>query len=121
MILVDTSVWIDHLSAAVPEMIRILDDGHVLVHPFVRGELACGNLKNREEILRLLGNLPQAPIATHTQAMKFIERHALMGRGVGYIDIHLLISTTLAGMTRLWTRDKRLIAVAMELELAYVE
>ena len=121
MILVDTSVWVDHLRKGVPALASALEQGNVLMHPFVRGELACGNLKNRGEVLRLLEELPGAPIATDVETLNFIERRALMGRGLGYIDVHLLASVALAGTARLWTRDKRLAVVAVDLKLAHVE
>ncbi len=121
MILVDTSVWIDHLRKGAPALAAALEESRVLLHPFVLGELACGNLKNRGEVLRLLSDLPTAPTVTDLEALGFIERRALMGRGIGYIDIHLLASATLAGTARLWTRDKRLAAVAAELGLAFAE
>ncbi len=117
MILVDTSVWIDHLRKGVPRLAAALEEGQVVVHPFVLGELACGNLKNRGEVLRLLGELPAAPTATDPEALRFIEERGLMGRGIGYIDVHLLASALLAGDTRLWTRDKRLAAVAADLDV----
>jgi len=118
MILVDTSVWVEHLRAGVAAFAAALEQGIVLTHPFVLGELACGNLKNRSEVLRLLADLPRAPIATDAEALNFIERRALMGRGIGYIDVHLLASVLLEGTARLWTRDKRLAAVAEDLKLA---
>lgn len=121
MILVDTSVWIDHLRKGTPPLAAALEQGSVLMHPFVLGELACGNLKNRREVLRLLGDLPGAPLATDPEVLDLIERHALMGRGMGYIDAHLLASVALAGTARLWTRDKRLAAVAADLQFAYAE
>lgn len=121
MILVDTSVWIEHLRRGLAGLMAALDQGNVLTHPFVIGELACGNLKNRDELLRLLGDLPRAPVATDTEVLAFIERRALMGRGIGYIDAHLLASVTLDRSARLWTRDKRLAAVAGDLKLAYGE
>lgn len=121
MILVDTSVWVEHLRRGAPALATALEQGTVLTHPFVLGELACGNLKNRAEVLRLLGELPAAPMATDAEALDFIERRALMGRGIGYIDVHLLASVTLTGSARLWTRDKRLAAVAEDLELAHAE
>ena len=93
----------------------------MLAHPFVLGELGCGNLKNRGEVLQLLGELPVAPMATDPEALDFIERRALMSRGIGYVDVHLLASVALAGTAQLWTRDKRLAAVAADLELAYAE
>jgi hypothetical protein len=91
----------------------------VLAHPFVIGELACGNLKSRREVLDLLGKLPSVPTATHAEALDFLDRRALMGRGIGFIDVHLLASAALAAPARLWTRDRRLAAVATELNLAY--
>lgn len=118
MILVDTSVWVDHLRRGVSALATALDEGEVVVHPFVLGELACGNLKNRGEVLRLLGTLPTIPTATDPEALRFIEERGLMGRGIGYIDVHLLASALLAGDTRLWTRDKRLAAVAADLAVA---
>lgn len=119
MILVDTSIWVDHLRKGAPTLAGVLEQGEVLMHPFVLGELACGGLKNRREVLRLLGELPKAPIATEPEVLDFIERRALMGRGMGYIDVHLLASVALTGTARLWTRDKRLAAVAEELKLAH--
>jgi predicted nucleic acid-binding protein len=121
MILVDTSIWVDHLRAGVPALEAALEQRQVLMHPFILGEMACGNLKNRDEVLKLLGDLPTAPVATEAEALAFIERRALMGRGLGYIDVHLLASVALAGGARLWTRDKRLAAVAADLKLAHAE
>jgi predicted nucleic acid-binding protein len=121
VILVDTSVWIDHLRSGEPVLASALEGGQVLMHPFVLGELACGDLKNRGEVLRLLDDLPAAPTATDPEALEFIERRALMGRGIGYIDVHLLASTALDGVARLWTRDRRLATAAAELELAFRE
>lgn len=121
MILVDTSVWIDHLRSGEPALATALEGGRVMMHPFVLGELACGNLQNRREVLRLLNALPAAPTATDPEALDFIERRALMGRGLGYIDVHLLASTALAADARMWTRDRRLAAVAAELELVFDE
>lgn len=119
MILVDTSVWVNHLRAGEPRLVDALVQGRVCVHPFVIGELACGNIRNRREVLELLGRLPFLPIATDAEALDFIERHALMGRGIGLVDVHLVASTALAGMARLWTRDRRLERVAAELKLAF--
>ena len=121
MILVDTSVWVDHLRAADPAVVQVLDTGRALVHPFVVGELACGNLSNRSEVLTLLRRLPQAPVASHEEALAFITGRGLMGRGIGYIDVHLLASLILDGTASRWTRDKRLAAVAADLGLAYAE
>lgn len=121
MILVDTSVWVDHLREGAPALAAALEKGNVLMHPFVLGELACGNLKNRGEVLRLLGDLPEAPMATDAEVLDFIERRALMGRGMGYIDVHLLASVALAGTAQLWTRDRSLAILAASLKLAYAE
>jgi predicted nucleic acid-binding protein len=121
VILVDTSIWIDHLRRGHPSLITALELGRVLIHPFVVGELACGTLNRRAEILTLLRELPPAPVATDDEALEFIERRGLMGRGIGYVDVHLLASVALAGDARLWTRDKRLAAVASELALAVAE
>jgi predicted nucleic acid-binding protein len=121
VILVDTSVWIDHLRSGEPSLAAALETGRVMMHPFVLGELACGNLANRSEVLELLGNLPAAPTATDPEALDFIERRSLMSRGVGYIDVHLLASIALSGDGRLWTRDRRLAAAATDLELAFSE
>ncbi len=119
MILVDTSVWIDHLRAGDAGLGVFLNSNRVLMHPFVLGELACGNLRNRDEVLALLGDLPRSAVATDDEVLFFIERHALMGRGIGYVDAHLLAAVALAGSARLWTRDKRLRTVADSLALAY--
>lgn len=118
MILVDSSVWIDHLRANEPVLSDLLERGLVLGHPFVVGELACGNLRNRAEILPLLGDLPQASVATDAEVLGLIERYRLMGRGIGWVDAHLLASVLLTPDAGLWTRDGRLAAVATELDLA---
>jgi hypothetical protein len=119
VILLDTSVWIDHLRQKDAQVAAILQSGLALTHPFVIGELACGNLKSRANILGLLGTLPQARTARDHETLFFIDRHKLMGHGIGYIDAHLLAATALTGGARLWTRDKRLGALAQRLELAY--
>jgi hypothetical protein len=121
MILADTSVWIDHLREGAPPLAAALDAGTVLMHPFVLGELACGQLQNRGEVLALLRELPAVPTATDEEVLEYIERRALMGRGVGYIDVHLLAAVSLAGTAKLWTRDARLAAVAADLQLALPE
>lgn len=118
MILADTSVWVDHLRAGVPPLAKALEQARVLMHPFVIGELACGNLRNRAELLRLLGELPAAEVATSDEALGFIDKHALMGRGIGYVDVHLLAATALEGDAGLWTRDRRLEEIARHLGLA---
>jgi len=118
MILVDTSVWINHLRNNDPHLVRLLTKNSVLGHPFVRGELALGNLRQREEILTALDNLPQAPVVFTNEVNYFIEKLALYGLGIGLIDVHLLASTRLLGNARLWTQDKRLLAAASRLNLA---
>ncbi len=120
MILVDTSVWIDHLRRGDAHLMATLLAGHVLIHPWVIGEIACGTLRERGQVLDLLRSLPLSPVALEDEELFFIEQYALMGRGIGYVDIHLLASAQLAG-ARLWTRDKRLVVVANELGVAYIE
>jgi len=120
VILLDTSVWIDHLRQGDAQVVSVLQSGLVLTHPFVIGELACGQLKSRTEVLGLLAALPQARVAQDQEVLFFIERHGLMGRGIGYIDAHLLAATALTEDARLWTRDKRLDSLAREFELAYL-
>jgi predicted nucleic acid-binding protein len=117
MILVDTSVWIDHFRRTDPRLVAALDREDVLVHPFVIGELACGNLKNRRVILALLRRLPEAPRATDEEALAFVERRSLSGRGMGLVDVHLLASVVLHGTARLWTGDRQLAEVAADLGL----
>jgi len=119
MILVDTSVWIDHLRTGEAGLVELLNGNRVLMHPFVVGELACGNLRHREKVLALLKDLPQVTIATDDEVLYFLEQHQLMSRGIGYIDAHLLAATALAGRALLWTRDKRLAAIVTEAGLAY--
>lgn len=120
MVLVDTSVWVDHLRVNEPRLADLLRRNQVLSHPFVRGELALGNLRQRDVILSALDNLPQAPVAFADEVNFFIETHALFGLGIGLIDAHLLAATQLMGNAKLWTRDKRLLAVAVRLNLAAV-
>jgi predicted nucleic acid-binding protein len=117
MILVDTSVWVDHLRRSDQRLAAALNAGHVLMHPFVVGEIACGNLRNRAEVLKLLQGLPPARVATHDEALAFVESHALMGQGLGYVDVHLLASAKLGDGTAFWTRDRRLAVVAVRLQL----
>lgn len=118
MILVDTSVWINHLRNNDPHLVRLLTENSVLGHPFVRGELALGNLRQREAILAALDNLPQALVSFTDEVNVFIEKHSLFGLGIGLIDVHLLASTQLSGNARLWTQDKRLLTAALRLNLA---
>ena len=113
--LVDTSVWIDHLRSRHDALGRALEEGEVASHSFVIGELACGNIRNRTEILSLLDALPPCIEASHFEVMQFIERRGLMARGIGYVDAHLLAATMLSPETQLWTGDQRLAQVAKEL------
>ena len=119
MILIDTSVWVDHLRASDKALAALLDAGMVLAHPFVIGELALGNLRQREIVLKALADLPHASVATDAEVLHFIERHALFGRGIGYIDAHLLAAVRLTASAELWTNDKRLHSVAAKLGLAF--
>jgi len=114
MVLVDTSVWVYHLREGDIDLDKLLNDGDVICHPLILGELACGNLNNRSEILSLLRSLPSAIEAEHEEVMQFIERHRLMGIGLGYIDVHLLASAVLT-MTPIWTLDKKLNRVSERL------
>jgi predicted nucleic acid-binding protein len=113
VILVDTSVWVEHLRHGLPRLATLLQEGEVMIHPWVIGELACGNLRNRQQVLELLLGLPMATVASDTEVLLLIERELLMGRGIGYIDAHLLASARLSHC-RLWTQDRRLAAVALE-------
>ena len=117
MILVDTSIWIDHLRQRDERLSKLLNQGLVLAHPFVIGELALGSLQNRAVILGALQDLPQAPVATEGEVLSFIEQNALYGIGIGYIDAHLLAAVRLSPGAALWTRDKRLLAAGTGLGL----
>jgi hypothetical protein len=119
MILVDTSVWVDHLRSGDDELATLLNSSQVLMHPFILGELACGNLRQRAEVLSLLQNLPQATVAHEEEVLFYIERHELMGRGIGYVDAHLMAAVALDGGARLWTRDKRLHMLTDNQGMAY--
>ena len=118
MILADTSIWIEHLRAGDGVLAGLLDTGTVLAHPFVIGELALGNLRRREVVLEALSDLPRASVATDAEVLHFIDRHALFGLGVGYVDVHLLAAVQLSAGAKLWTNDKRLHGVAIRLGLA---
>lgn len=118
MILADTNVWIKHFRDSDAEFISQLNVGFVVCHPFIIGELACGNLGNRAEILMLLQALPSAPVVEVPEILEFIENNSLMGRGLGYVDIHLLASVILGNVV-LWTYDRRLNEAAIELGVSY--
>ena len=119
MILVDTSVWVDHLRAGDARLAELLESSTVAMHPMVLGELACGNLNDRETLLALWRNLPRLTVAADAEVLFLLERHRLWGRGIGYLDVHLLTSVSLNPDARLWTRDKRLQESAEQLELAF--
>ena len=118
MVLVDTAIWVSHLKEGNAGLKALLEDGEVLCHPFIIGELACGNLKNRDEILSLLEALPQVKVAGHEEIMRFVEIHDLAGTGLGYVDVHLLASAMLS-RSSLWTADKSLSAAAQKLGIGY--
>jgi len=119
MILVDTSVWVDHLRAGDPHLAELLLSARVLVHPHVTGEIALGSLRDRGTVLGLLRNLPRAQIAKDEDVLDLINLGQLFSRGIGYTDAHLLSSVRLSPGTLLWTRDKRLASLAQEMGLSY--
>lgn len=118
MILVDTTIWIDHFRGGDPQLVALLQNGHVLAHPCVIGELALGHLSQRGEILGLLQNLPRANAATDLEVLSLVENQQLFGLGIGYVEAHLLAATLLTTGAGLWTRDKRLAAAATQLGLS---
>lgn len=120
MILLDTSVWVDHLYRGDKAVAVLLEQGSVVMHPFVLGELACGTLRNRQETLQTLAALPTTAVSTHEEALGLIESSRLMGRGLGYIDVHLIASALIAGV-RIWSRDKQLAAAAAKLKVNFDE
>jgi len=117
--LVDTSVWVGHFRRGDAKLAELLDRGAVVMHPFVVGEIACGSLTDRSSILELLQDLPTAVVAESEEVLGFIERHGLHGKGIGYVDVHLLASVALTQDARLWTRDKRLAVAADDLGCSY--
>jgi predicted nucleic acid-binding protein len=118
MVLADTSVWIAHFRDGQPELVNLLTDGRVVMHPFICGELACGNLRNRVELLFDFNALPRAARASDAEVMHLIEVRRLWGRGLGWTDMHLLASALVSG-SRLWTLDKKLESAASGLALGY--
>ena len=121
MVLVDTSVWVDHFRQGDHRLGQLLQQGLVSIHPMVIGELACGHMHNRSQVLELLRNLPSSATASEEEALYFLEKHSLMGKGVGWVDMHLLAGCTLTPNCQLWTRDKRLHGIALALRLAFLE
>ena len=112
MILVDTSIWIDHFRSAEPQLVTLLHANDVLTHPFVIGEIALGSVAKRNDVLRLLNHLPAATVAQHDEIMHFIDRHKLSNTGLGYVDAHLLAAAALTPASGVWSRDKILRAAA---------
>ena len=121
MTLADTSVWIDHLHQEIVALTRLLADGRVLVHPFVIGELAVGRLSQRQAVLSDLGKMKTTVMAADGDVLRLIDRHKLFGSGNGYIDAHLLTAALITPDAWLWTRDRRLKAVAQSLGVAATE
>jgi predicted nucleic acid-binding protein len=118
VILADTSIWINHLHTADERLTALLEAGEVLGHPFVMGELALGRMRGRQAVLLALYRLPQAMVADNEHVLTLIERHALYGRGIGYIDAHLLAAVRLTPEAQLWTADQPLQAIAVEFGIA---
>lgn len=118
MVIVDTSIWVDHLRKGSLHLEKLLLEAQVACHPFIMGELACGNIKNRNEFLSLIQTLPMAPTINLDEFLYFTEQNKLMGKGIGFVDIHLLASARLSEIP-LWTSDKKLKSVSMELNIAY--
>jgi predicted nucleic acid-binding protein len=121
LIHVDTSVWVDHLRRGDARLGALLENARVLAHPFVVGEIACGSLSDRTVVLELLGDLPMAAVAEVEEVLDFIDRHRIHGKGLGYVDVHLLAAVALTPGASLWTRDKRLHEIAMSLGCAHIE
>ncbi|CAM2159408.1 Ribonuclease VapC32 (plasmid) [Pararobbsia alpina] len=117
MILADTSIWIDHIRAPQPVLAHLLNDGKIIMHPIIVGELSLGSLPNRTEFLATLHDMPMATAATDEEIRYFIENAKLYSRGVGYMDVSLLTAVRLTPNARIWTRDKRLRQIASELSL----
>lgn len=118
LILADTSIWVTHFREGQKELIDLLEQGLIACHPYIVGELACGSLKNRNEIIQLLEALPRVDVLEHVEVMEFIESRKLMSIGIGYVDVHLLGSSLLSN-TPLWTQDKSLIKAAKSLGTCY--
>jgi predicted nucleic acid-binding protein len=114
--LVDTSIWVEHLRHSQLGLVSLLHREDVQCHPFIIGELACGSIIRRSEILQLLRRLPSVPVAENEEVLTFVERHRLMGRGIGWVDVHLLASAAL-GAVLLWSADRRLAAIARSLRV----
>lgn len=114
MILVDTSIWIDHFRHGDAELRTIIEDDRLLCHPVVIGELALGSLRERQAVMTFLSAQREAFVATHDEVIMMIDQHSIFSMGIGYTDAHLLASTLLDRRSTLWTRDKRLVAAAQK-------
>lgn len=119
MILVDSAIWVDHIRHKMPRLIRLLEDGQGLCHPFVIGEIALGSLRDRQFVLESLSSLPQAPVADHGELLFLLDERRLYGLGIEYVDLHLIASCLLLPGTLLWTRDRRLKTAARQLGIDY--
>ena len=119
-VLADTSVWIDHFRSENPRFVNLLDNREVLIHPMVIGELACGNLSNRSATLEILSELPAIQAIEYGDILDFIEHNRLMGKGVDYVDVHLLASVAMADSASLWSYDRRLMDAATDLDIAWL-
>ena len=120
MILVDTNIWVNHLRRADSTLNELLNAGKVACHPFIIGEMACGNLRNRFELIALFKALPSVSVVDPDEVLEFVEARKLMGKGLGYIDMHLLASTIVSGHL-LWSNDKRLARAAKNLKVSYLQ
>lgn len=118
MVLVDTSIWIDHLRNRNSNLMELLEQGDVVIHPWIIGELACGNLTNRRELLLLFRSLPSVRVATDEEVFQLMEGRKLFGKGIGWVDIHILAASLIEDI-RFWTGDKRLKKIANSLKIAY--
>jgi predicted nucleic acid-binding protein len=118
VVLVDTSVWVSHFRETHDGLVELLNNGEAVCHPFIIGELACGNLKSRKSVISLLEALPMAFLVEHEEVLAFIEARNVMGKGLGYVDVHLLAAALLSGVS-LWTLDKKLDKAAEELHCRY--
>lgn len=118
MILADTSVWVDHIRGSVPRLAELLVEGQILMHPFVAGEIACGNLRDRSKVLEALAELPGASVAAHEEVLRLVDDRRLWGKGITWIDAHLLAAALITGC-RLWTLDARLQTTAQGLKVDY--
>ncbi len=119
MIIVDTNIWVTHFRSPIPALFKMLDDEYVYCHPFVLGELVSGSIANREGIIAELGEIFEPPVGRTEEFLAFVETRKLFSRGIGFVDCHLLLSAVLSGDSKIWTNDKRLKAVSIEMGLNF--